>query len=166
MHSCTNHATWPTSSHCIRFLKLDMGRPAKRNLVSWCSRMKTTSVLRHLWVPQNPHLTIFCTYNKTFHCEVILHACQSTLCCAHTPFQIIHYRKLDLQSPVAQPSLGHYIFLWTTELAVGPNHNAHRSNGHSVRLFLFTSEIVMDHKQISDMLPTSRALWHKTPAQL
>jgi hypothetical protein len=43
----------------------------------WRSRMKTTDVLRHLLVLQNPHLTIFCTYNKTFHCEVVLHACQS-----------------------------------------------------------------------------------------
>jgi hypothetical protein len=34
MHSCTNHATLPTSSHCIEFFKLDMGRPAKRNFMS------------------------------------------------------------------------------------------------------------------------------------
>jgi hypothetical protein len=34
MHTCINHATLPTTSHCIKTLKLDMGRPAKRNLMS------------------------------------------------------------------------------------------------------------------------------------
>jgi hypothetical protein len=55
-----------------------MDKPAKRNLMSLVLSTKTTNVLRHLLVPQiDPHPTVFCTYDKTFHCELMLHAYQS-----------------------------------------------------------------------------------------
>jgi hypothetical protein len=59
------------------FSNLTWAGQQSATLCLWCSRMETTNVLHHLLVLQNPHLTIFCTYNKTFHCEVVLHACQS-----------------------------------------------------------------------------------------
>jgi hypothetical protein len=92
MHSCTNHATMPASSHCIQSLKLDIVivitnqdstssrlRAGQQSvtLCLWCFHMKTTNVLRHLLVPQNPHLTVSCTCDKSFHSEVLLHAYQS-----------------------------------------------------------------------------------------
>jgi hypothetical protein len=69
-----------TMQHCqhphtaSNFSSLTWAGQQSATLCLWCSRMKTTNVLRHLLVPQNPHLAI---YNKTFHCEVIFHVCQS-----------------------------------------------------------------------------------------
>jgi hypothetical protein len=72
-----------TMQHCqhphtaSKFSNMTWAGQQSATLCLWCSRMKTTNVFRHLLELQNPHLTIFCTYNKTFICEVILHACQS-----------------------------------------------------------------------------------------
>jgi hypothetical protein len=52
-----------------------MGRPAKRNLMSLVLSHENNKC--HLLVPKNPQLTVFCTYDKTLHCEGIHHAYQS-----------------------------------------------------------------------------------------
>jgi hypothetical protein len=60
-----------------------MGRPAKGKLLEKVNFVmplvlshETANVLCHLLMPQNSHLTVLRTYDKTFHCKVILHAYQ------------------------------------------------------------------------------------------
>jgi hypothetical protein len=71
IHSSCN-TTNSASSQCIKSLKHDMGRQQSATLCVWYSCMKTTHVPRHLMLPQNPHLTVLCTCEKTFHCKVVL----------------------------------------------------------------------------------------------
>jgi hypothetical protein len=67
--------------------------------------MKTTDVHTHLLVPQNPYLTVFCTCDNTFHCEMVLH----------------DYQPLSL---TPKTKSGH-----TKDDLFGPSHLNNRSSG-------------------------------------
>jgi hypothetical protein len=93
MHSCTNHATLPTSSHCINSLKLDTGRPAKRKIMSLVlSHENNKCSSSSIGVTKSSPNSLLHLYNKTFHCEVILHACQS-LSLSYDHYITLHYTK-------------------------------------------------------------------------
>jgi hypothetical protein len=73
------HCQHPHTSTASNLSNLTWAGQQSATLCLWCSRMKTTNVLRHLLVPQIPHLTVFCTYNKTFNRIVSLRGNPSCL---------------------------------------------------------------------------------------
>jgi hypothetical protein len=58
-------------------LKLDMGRPAKLNLMSLVLSHENNKCSLSSFGATNSLLTVFRTYDKTIHCEVIFHAYQA-----------------------------------------------------------------------------------------